>query len=117
MGFLTTLTIYNDGLDDILEHSEEFMEKLHAAIANGKTNTVYIGGMGHMKVQKTRHADDQTIYFHGGNALTEINPYSDSTLQFMEANPEAYSAMLRFMRKRLDYLDHQFEVYQESKKE
>lgn len=79
MGNLTTFTIYNDGLH-LLEDEKnaiEFAKKIveHANSSLGVSD-ISLGNFANFcRAQKTRHADDQTIYAHVGNTVTDVNPY------------------------------------------
>lgn len=100
MGFLTTFTIYNDGIDGIRKDSKEFCDNLYFAAIRGEVSDVAHGNHCNLvKVQKTRHADDHTIYIHMGNTLCELNAYSDETLKGLENHQEYYESMINFMER------------------
>jgi hypothetical protein len=106
MGYLTTITIYNDGCDSITENEKEFAEKvLNACHGIGKS---YSFALGHncnlVKCQKPRHADDHAIFLHAGNTLTEMSPYSLDTVHALEVNPEAFKRSLDFMEAKVKEL-------------
>ena len=91
MGYLTTFTIYNDGLDEILKKSKSFCVKLYDGAVEGETKSFGHGNHANLvKIQKSRHADDHTIYVHAGNTLCEMNVYSDNTRKLMELHPEFF---------------------------
>ncbi|MBU2612274.1 MAG: hypothetical protein KKB62_00955 [Nanoarchaeota archaeon] len=106
MGYLTTFTIYNDGIELIRKDSNEFCEKLKSCALEMKTDT-----FGHrnftnlVKVQKSRHADDPTVYVHMGNTLCEMNAYSKETKNIMDKNPEFFKEMLDYMKGQVKKLE------------
>ena len=77
MGFLTTITIYNDGCDQLKKHPKELAEELYLA-CNGKQiddgrNWVGLGNHANLlTLQKPRHADDNTLYLHAGNTVIDV---------------------------------------------
>lgn len=106
MGYLTTITIYNDGCDQILKHPEEFAEKVYNACRgdytpnDGEKGYFGIGNNANLvTVQKPRHADDHTVYVHMGNTLVEMNSYSRSTERIMNQFPDFFKKLLNHMSK------------------
>ena len=98
MGYLTSFTIYNDGCDEILKHKEEFAEKIYKACSSNETTTFELGCHANLVIcQKTRHADDTTVYVHMGNTLCEMNPYSTETINLMKRSPEFFKSMVKLM--------------------
>ena len=100
MGYLTTFTIYNDGIDQIKVNSDKFCEKLYQTALSSLDGEKTFGHGYHgnlVNVQKTRHADDHTCYVHMGNTVTEMNPYSKTTKNLMENHPEFFDNMLRHL--------------------
>lgn len=83
MGFLTTFTIYNDGVDLLLDEKNaiEFAHKLysHASGLDVESDDVSLGNFANFcRAQKPRHADDTTIYVHIGNTVVCMDPYEVS---------------------------------------
>ena len=114
MGYLTTLTIYNDGVHLITKNSKKLCEKIYSAAIGGRKRTT-IGHENHanlITVQKCRHADDHTIYVHMGNTLCEMNAYSDDTLETMKRNPEYFKDMLKEMEWQVKELKKKFKESQ-----
>ena len=100
MGYLTTFTVYNDGLHIIGERPKEFGEKLHESTRESLDSTTKFGLGGFCniaKVQRSRHADDHTIYVHMGNCLTEVNIFSQEFKQLIKANPEFAKELVNFL--------------------
>jgi hypothetical protein len=110
MGFLTTFTIYNDGLDNLNPDNPNFEKnarELAIALYNAGTGRlatpteVGVGDHGNMlKIQKPRHAEHDTVYVHSGNTLCEVNAFCEETKLLMERNP-------RFVKNILFLLKHQ----------
>ena len=115
MGYLTTLTIYNDGVHLIKKKSKELCEKIYLAALDGrKVNTIgHIDHVNLITVQKCRHADDHTIYVHMGNTLCEMNAYSKETLEIMKRNPEYFKNMLSEMEWQVKELKKKFKESQD----
>ena len=115
MGYLTTLTIYNDGLDQIEKNPEQFVEKLLNAAKNTSGPSILpVGSFGNLvKVQKTRHADDCTVYVHMGNTVCEMNAYSEETLKTMMQATNFFKKMLAEMKNQVKMLSKQLKEYEE----
>ena len=119
MGYLTTFTIFNDGIHLILEDSKDFCGKLYdAALSDGRITNISHGNHCNLvKVQKTRHADDTTLYVHMGNTLSEMSAYSKSAEELMRNNPESFTKMLRFMKTQVGDLEDMLKEYQAASKQ
>lgn len=117
MGNLTTLTIYNDGIDLIKKHAQEFADAVYAASnrALPAPTTIGLGSFANLiKVQHTRHADNNTTYVHMGNTVCEMNPYSPETKRLMREHPAFFEKMLKFMRAEVKELSAEFKKIQEA---
>jgi len=103
MGYLTTFTIYNDGVDSLKNNQAEFCEKLMDACSNVYDNS-RPDSFGHgphanlVILQKPRHADDHTCYVHMGNTVCEMNPYSNRTKYIAENFPDYFESMLSHLQ-------------------
>jgi hypothetical protein len=102
MGFLTTFTLYNDGLHLLKEYPEEFCEKLHDASASMERQEFGLGGFCNFaNVQRTRHADAHTLYVHMGNTVTEVNPWTKEFEHLIRTHPDLVDAYIRFLEDTL----------------
>ena len=77
MGYLTTVTIYNDGADQLKKHPKRLAEILYNACNDIQRNRGYnYDGLGNhcnlITLQKPRHADDHTLYLHAGNTVIDV---------------------------------------------
>ena len=77
MGFLTTITFYNDAVHDLKDHPEEVAklvdDALHGVQIDQGRDYDPIGSHANpVIIQKPRHADDTTIYIHAGNTVTDV---------------------------------------------
>lgn len=77
MGFLTTVTIYNDSADQLEKHPKDLAEKLNQACSGIQINRGQdFDGLGNVAniftLQKPRHADDHTLYLHAGNTVIDV---------------------------------------------
>lgn len=119
MGNLTTLTIYNDGIDLITKHAQEFADAVYAASNSASLGPTTIG-LGNfcnlIKVQPTRHADNVTTYVHMGNTVCEMSPWTTETKRLMRENPVFFEKMLKFMRAEVNDLSAVFKKIQEEAK-
>ena len=84
MGDLTTITIYNDALDEFKAYPEAFAKALFYGIneANRTRQSVSVqfrDRTGYITVHPSRHSTDSTLYVHSGNCVVEINPYCKDT--------------------------------------
>lgn len=105
MGYLTTVTLYNDGLDLLKSHPEDFCKKLYSASLRGHETDFGIGYFANFAhVQSSRHADDHTIYVHMGNCVTEVNPFSRDFKNIVERNPEFAKQLVDFIEQDLTWL-------------
>ena len=81
MGYLTTITIRNDGCADIEPNAEEFAKKIYKACCIG-TNPFEIESLGgHCNLiipQKPRHADDHTLYIHARNDVLDVSNINEN---------------------------------------
>lgn len=115
MGNLTTLTIYNDGINLITKHAQEFADTVYE-VSNQAMPTPTMIGLGNfynlVKVQPTRHADNHTTYVHMGNTVCEMNPYSSETKRLMRERPAFFEKMLKFMRDEVKELGEEFKKIQ-----
>jgi hypothetical protein len=102
MGFLTTVTIYNDGLSLLDKYPEEFCKKLHGASASMEHQEFGLGNFCNFaNVQRTRHADDHTLYVHMGNCVTEIRPWTKEFAHMIKTRPDLVDAHIRFLEDKL----------------
>lgn len=115
MGYLTTLTIYNDGIHLLEPHAQEFAREVYR-IASGlqPAQDVALGNfVNAVSVQMSRHADHHTVYVHAGNCVTEMNEYSDATKRLMKQNPEFFEKLLSIMAKNTRYLRAMYNKHKE----
>jgi hypothetical protein len=115
MGYLTTLTIYNDGIHIIKDKAQDFADRVYdAAVTPSRATDIELGSFGNLiRVQKPRHADDHTVYVHMGNAVCEMNVYSDDTLKTMAQSPKFFKKMLAEMKKQVKMLSKQLKEYED----
>lgn len=78
MGFLTTITIRNDALDIFQKYPKEFAEAIFKGIneanKSGKeTDVGFKNYCNYIMVHPSRHADNETLYLHAGNGVSQID--------------------------------------------
>jgi len=105
MGFITTISFYNDASIDIQKHPHQTIEMIHKAQLgvqrNSGTNTEGIGSHANaVIIQKPRHASDITIYIHAGNTVTDLYDIEaenewlvDTAIEHMEEELKRLKAM------------------------
>jgi hypothetical protein len=115
MGNLTTVTIYNDGIDQIPKHAQEFADALYlAAQSTGDPQIIPVGNFCNLvKVHPFRHADTHTTYVHMGNTVCEMAPWNKETKRIMRERPEFFEKMLKFMERTAKDLRAEFNVQRE----
>lgn len=103
MGYLTTITIYNDGCDQIPKNAQDFADKVKDACSGiytrgGINRPAGEFGVGNhcnlVTVQHPRHADDHTVYVHAGNTVVEMNVFSQETAELLEKHPAFFDTLL-----------------------
>jgi hypothetical protein len=105
MGYLTTFTVYNDGVGLIKANSQDFADKIYNAAIGSATCDIPVGNFANLvRVQKCRHADDLTTYVHMGNNVFEMNPYSEETKKLAERNPDFFKKAVKFLEKEVKEL-------------
>jgi len=112
MGFLTTFTVYNDGIDQIENHPKEFGKKVCEAMRRNEVHTFGVGNYANLvNVQKPRHADDCTIYVHSGNTVSEMNAYSEDTGKLIESHEVFFMKMLTDIEYHLKELKRRYKLF------
>lgn len=107
MGYLTTFTVYNDGIHLVKENAQDFADKIYDAAGGARSATcdISVGNFGNLvRAQKPRHADDHAVYVHMGNSVFEMNPYSNETKNLCERNPEFFERAVKFLEKEVKEL-------------
>ena len=77
MGYLTTITFYNDAAHDLREHPKEVSKLIYDAQSGIQKNRGRdydpIGShVNPVIIQRPRHADDNTLYLHAGNTVIDL---------------------------------------------
>jgi len=77
MGYLTTITFYNDAANDLQAHPDETIKLISDAQygiqKNRGRNYDPVGSFCNpVIIQKPRHADDHTLYLHAGNTVVDV---------------------------------------------
>lgn len=119
MGFLTTFTIYNDGIGEIEKNKKEFAEIIIKASAYPYNNSKTYACGNHtnlIKAQHPRHADNTTIYVHAGNTVCEMNAYSQETKDILKYNTKFFDEMLNIMKDNVKIMEKQLKEFKNKKK-
>lgn len=122
MGFLTTFTIYNDGLSTIRENPLQFAEQVvFGASQHASASESYAVGnhCNLVRVQRSRHADDWAVYVHAGNTvvnLTDDYEGRETVERLADHNRPYLEQMLAFMERNCRKLRELLEKIDEKKK-
>lgn len=122
MGYLTTITFYNDGASLLKKDTDKLAENIYQSCLGTHTDGNRHGYFGHGNhvniaiVQQPRHADDHTCYVHMGNTLTEMSPYSKVTMRVMEENPDFFDRLLFHMQANVKELKKMRKAMKEKQK-
>ena len=106
MGYLTTITIYNDSCDQLEKHPKELAEKLSRACSGVQINRGFdydsLGNAANiLTLQKPRHADDHTLYMHAGNTVIDVyNAKSEWEVNQFINEMEYHLKRLKELKKR-----------------
>ena len=116
MGYITTISIHNDGADQLEKHPEELAKKLSKACSGIQLNCGYnYDSVGNhcnlLTLQKPRHADDTTLYLHWGNTVVDAdNAKSERVI-------DAFISEMKYQTKRLKELKNQIKDKQNERKQ
>lgn len=121
MGYLTTITIYNDALHVFEKHPEEFGNAVFEGIrrANRERVAVSVGMQGYanyIDVQPSRHADDHTVYIHHGNCVFNLNAWNDDFRNLIAHNPEYAKDLIRVAKKLIKEAEEKLKETEKVKK-
>jgi len=88
MGYLTTITFYNDAQHVLHEHPKEVSQMIYDAQLGVQRNRGRdydpIGSHANpVIIQKPRHADDSTLYLHAGNTVIDISELDEHSSQWL----------------------------------
>ena len=115
MGLLTTITIHNDAMGEFEKDPKAFGEAIlkgiYGAQYERKEVSVPIGSYSnYIKVQPSRHADDDTIYLHSGNSVSQLNVYSQDFKKLVSNHPDLVKRWLAIAQYHItkcgEYLKH-----------
>jgi hypothetical protein len=100
MGYLTTVTICNDGLSLLKSDPVDFCSKLYYAAISQEVQDLGVGSFCNFaNVQKTRHADDHTTYVHMGNCVTEVSAHSEEFKRLLSQHPDFAAALVGHLER------------------
>jgi hypothetical protein len=93
MGFLTTIIVHNDALHTFKKEPAEFAKAIFEGMdrANSEHKQVSVGlgsYCNYIHVEPSRHADDETVYLHYGNSVTNLNGYNQNFEDLIKLNPD-----------------------------
>lgn len=114
MGYLTTITIHNDGLSNKLKKENEFIRRISEPNITNGSRSFYYKGL-RVKVQKSRHMNESALYIHMKNNVSEIGYCLDETERLMEIRPDIFEEILDYIEKEVGQLKEKFRNYREIK--
>jgi len=100
MGYLTTIVIHNDALHSFKEDPKAFAEAIfkgidEANMTREETPVGFKGYCNYISVHPSRHADDETLYLHSGNSVSEINTYSKEFEKLIARNRDLANELIK----------------------
>lgn len=123
MGYITTISIYNDGAYQLKANPEQLAEVLTNACQGVYNNSHRLKGSASLgnhanlfTVQKPRHADDKTIYVHAGNTVVEMSAYSDRCKDILERVPDFFDQLLSTMEDRVKEMQQMKKDFENGRK-
>jgi len=111
MGYMTTVTILNDGFHGIEENPKKFVESIRDAMCgchNGSSDrcgiyTYYVGNAGNnVQLAPSYHADESKLYLCGQNLMSDLSKTYGIELQ---RDVEFQLSRIRQARTILDYTE------------
>lgn len=95
MGYMTVVSILNDGLDVIKKQPEEFVNNIECGVDgisadrkyrySNNVNDYPVGNFANpMEVAKSFHADNPQIFYVGQNCMTMLTDWTASSKEDME---------------------------------
>ncbi|MEK4006501.1 hypothetical protein [Paenibacillus sp. FSL H3-0333] len=117
MGYMTTITILNDGLSQIKDNPEEFVDKISEGM-NGyrrflgsiERNSVSTFGVGNhcnnVMVAASNHADDPRMFISYQNSMDIIGWGNDSThLEYRKRLLKIAKGMIQYEEEQIKKLE------------
>jgi len=118
MGYLTTITFRNDSVHSIKDNKDRLVEVILDATCgaggmhNGCAHDEYVGSAD-LICQRTRHADEHTVYVHMGNTVQEMNSYAPETRRLLEKCPSFFDSCVTHLEQEVRYLKKMKKEYLE----
>lgn len=104
MGYLTTFTIYNDGLHLIDPKNPKNSNNIKELVDNiyyGAVGSEVSGSVGNfvnmINVQNPKHSSDFVLFVSSGNNFLELNAYSKETSRLFKNNKEYAKGILKLL--------------------
>jgi len=94
MGYLTTITIHNDGLHELKQDREKFVQTIFDLMNEANDGHQEVN-QGAISVQPSFHTDENQLYLHSGNCVTNINPYRQDFQELLKNNLQVAELFVR----------------------
>ena len=109
MGNLTTIVIHNDAMGAFEKDPEGFGKAILKAVRDAnhthkRANAGFAGYANYITSFPSRHADDETLYFHTGNTVIELNEYSSNWTDLRTRLPDYAKELVTKAKKRINAL-------------
>lgn len=125
MGFMTVVSILNDGWDTIKKHPEQFIKNIEMgmngddesgiSIHNSMVNEYAVGNFANpMEVSKSFHADISHLFYVGQNCMTVLTDYTvkdKRDIEFQLQRIKEAKNLLRHQEKELKDKLEKFNLY------
>lgn len=108
MGFNTTILLINDGFSEFELDPSRFVSEILHHMHDGTP----MGDGGFIRVMETAHADQRRLYSSHGNAIVEINTFSQHTQSWLDRADlhDEIQARIDHARSELDKLQRTLDV-------
>ena len=113
MGYLTTITFYNDAADTFRDNPQRLAEIIDDACVSWDTPKSYAIGCcaNYIYAQRSRHASETTIYLHRGNCVTEYNPYTEEFQKLLKTDPDYVKQGVKIIERQVRELKKQIKKH------
>lgn len=107
MGYLTHITIYNDGAHRLDQLSPADLKKLardlyEACLADREDSYAVENFANMINAQRPRHADDECLYLHWGNYLQCLD--GQSIQRLVAQNPDLLEKILKRLKNEVKFI-------------
>jgi len=124
MGYMTVISVLNDGWETIKNHADEFMENIENGMQGGhvfrrNVNTFSVGNhCNPMEVSKSFHADNAQVFYVGQNCMTMLTDWTTNNkrdIEFQLKRIKDAKSMINYREKELKEKLNIISAYEKAK--